>query len=92
MFTTERGMDNECVDYIAKVKDDHDHRPYIEAVQQGYLSENAMDTALIRLFTPLAGHSWGRLVWPFARGGSKPKPPRKTPGPPPPQTSEGRPG
>ena len=44
-------MDNECIDFIAKVKDDHDYKPYIEAVQQGYLSENAMDTALIRLFT-----------------------------------------
>ncbi|MGC9995124.1 MAG: glycoside hydrolase family 3 C-terminal domain-containing protein [Terriglobia bacterium] len=44
-----RGMDNECFDF-AKVPDDHDYRPYIEAVQQGYLSETAMDTALIRLF------------------------------------------
>ena len=50
-ISLERGMDNECVDFIAKVKDDHDYKPYIEAVQQGYLSENAMDTALIRLFT-----------------------------------------
>ena len=31
--------------------DDHDYRSYIEAVQQGYLSEQAMDVALIRLFT-----------------------------------------
>jgi beta-glucosidase len=50
-ISLERGMDNECVDFIAKVKDDHDYKPYMEAVQQGYLSENAMDTALIRLFT-----------------------------------------
>jgi beta-glucosidase len=50
-ISLERGMDNECIDFIAKVKDDHDYKPYIEAVQQGYLSENAMDTALIRLFT-----------------------------------------
>ena len=34
-----------------KVTDDHDYRPYIEAVQQGYLSESAIDTALVRLFT-----------------------------------------
>ncbi len=46
-----RGMDNECVDFIAKVKDDHDYKPYVEAVQQGYLSEKAIDMALIRLFT-----------------------------------------
>src|SRR5579871_5316461 len=45
-----RGMDNECIDF-AKVSDDHDYRPYIEAVQQGYLPESSVDTALIRLFT-----------------------------------------
>jgi len=46
-----RGMDNECIDFIAKVTDDHDYRPYIDAVQQGYLSQSAMDQALVRLFT-----------------------------------------
>ncbi|HKW17960.1 MAG TPA: glycoside hydrolase family 3 C-terminal domain-containing protein [Terriglobales bacterium] len=46
-----RGMDNECIDFAAKVTDDHDYKPYVEAVQQGYLPESAMDTALIRLFT-----------------------------------------
>jgi beta-glucosidase len=46
-----RGMDNECIDGGTKVTDDHDYRPYIDAVQQGYLPETAMDTALIRLFT-----------------------------------------
>jgi len=45
-----RGMDNECIDF-AKVSDDHDYKPYIEAVQQGYLPESSVDTALIRLFT-----------------------------------------
>ena len=45
-----RGMDNECIDF-AKVTDDHDYRPYIDAVQQGYLPESSVDTALIRLFT-----------------------------------------
>jgi beta-glucosidase len=49
-IAVERGMDNECIDF-AKVMDDHDYRPYIEAVQQGYLSESAVDTALVRLFT-----------------------------------------
>ena len=46
-----RGMDNECIDFFAKVNDDHDYRPSIDAVQQGYLSESAIDTALVRLFT-----------------------------------------
>jgi beta-glucosidase len=50
-ISLERGMDNECVDFFAKVKDDHDYKPYIDAVRQGYLSESAMDTALVRLFT-----------------------------------------
>jgi len=50
-ISLERGMDNECVDFTSLVKDDHDYKPYIEAVQQGYLSQGAMDTALVRLFT-----------------------------------------
>ncbi len=49
-ISLERGMDNECVDF-ALLKDDHDYHPYIDAVQQGYLSQDAMDTALVRLFT-----------------------------------------
>jgi beta-glucosidase len=50
-ISLERGMDNECIDFREKVTDDHDYKPYIEAVQQGYLSESAIDTALVRLFT-----------------------------------------
>jgi len=50
-ISLERGMDNECADFFSKVKDDHDYKPFIEAVQHGYLSENAIDTALVRLFT-----------------------------------------
>lgn len=46
-----RGMDNECADFFAKVKDDHDYKPYIDAVREGYLSESAIDQALVRLFT-----------------------------------------
>ena len=46
-----RGMDNECIDGPGKVTDDHDYKPYVEAVQQGYLPESAVDIALIRLFT-----------------------------------------
>ena len=50
-ISLERGMDNECADFFQKVTDDHDYKPFIEAVQQGYLSESAIDTALVRLFT-----------------------------------------
>ena len=47
----ERGMDNECADYIFAIKDDHDYRPYLDAVKQGYLKESEIDVALVRLFT-----------------------------------------
>jgi len=46
-----RGMDNECIDFRAKVTDDHDYRPYLDAVKNDYLKESAIDTALVRLFT-----------------------------------------
>jgi beta-glucosidase len=46
-----RGMDNECVDFTFKVNDDHDYKPYLDAVKQGYLKESEIDTAVIRLFT-----------------------------------------
>ena len=46
-----RGMDNECADFFAKVTDNHDYKPYIDAVQQGYLPESDVDLALVRLFT-----------------------------------------
>jgi beta-glucosidase len=49
-ISLESGMDNECADF-AKVPDNHDYAPYIDAVQQGYLNESVMDTALVRLFT-----------------------------------------
>jgi beta-glucosidase len=45
------GMDNECIDFTAKVTDDHDYAPYIEAVKQGYLKEEDLNVALRRLFT-----------------------------------------
>ena len=44
-------MDNECVDFIAKVTDDHDYKPYLDAVKQGFLKESEIDVALTRLFT-----------------------------------------
>ncbi|HEX3472433.1 MAG TPA: glycoside hydrolase family 3 C-terminal domain-containing protein, partial [Silvibacterium sp.] len=50
-ISLQRGMDNECIDFIAKVTDDHDYAPYLEAVKQGYLKESDIDVALTRLFT-----------------------------------------
>jgi beta-glucosidase len=49
-ISLQRGMDNECVDFRAKVKDDHDYKPYVDAVKQGFLKESEIDTALVRLF------------------------------------------
>jgi beta-glucosidase len=46
-----RGMDNECVDFSVKVTDDHDYKPYLDAVKGGFLKESEIDTALVRLFT-----------------------------------------
>jgi len=45
------GMDNECIDFFSKVTDDHDYKPYLEAVKQGFLSEADIDVSLRRLFT-----------------------------------------
>ena len=44
-------MDNECVDFTFKVNDDHDYKPYLDAVKQGFLKESDIDVALTRLFT-----------------------------------------
>ena len=49
-LAVQRGMDNECIDF-AKVNDDHDYKPYLDAYKQGILKESEIDTALIRLFT-----------------------------------------
>ena len=46
----QRGLDNECIDF-AKVNDDHDYRPYLDAYKQGLLKESEIDTALVRLYT-----------------------------------------
>jgi len=45
-----RGMDNECVDAFSRSGEPAE-KAYIDAVQQGYLPESTLDTALIRLFT-----------------------------------------
>src|ERR1017187_1494595 len=50
VLAVQRGMDNECIDF-AKVKDDHDYKPYLDAYKQGFLKESEIDTALVRLFT-----------------------------------------
>ncbi|HEY1806638.1 MAG TPA: glycoside hydrolase family 3 C-terminal domain-containing protein [Terracidiphilus sp.] len=50
-ISLQRGMDNECVDFRAKVLDDHDYKPYVDAVKAGYLKESDIDTAVTRLFT-----------------------------------------
>ena len=50
-ISLQRGMDNECIDFRTKVTDDHDYRPYLDAVKQGYLKESDIDRALVRLFT-----------------------------------------
>jgi beta-glucosidase len=50
-ISMERGMDNECADFFMPTTDDRDYHPFIDAVQQGYLPESAIDTALVRLFT-----------------------------------------
>jgi beta-glucosidase len=50
-ISLQRGMDNECVDGTTKVTDDHDYKPYLDAVKQGFLKESEIDVALTRLFT-----------------------------------------
>ena len=45
-----RGMDNECVTFTSRFGEPVE-KAYIDAVQQGYLPQSALDAALIRLFT-----------------------------------------
>jgi beta-glucosidase len=45
-----RGMDNECVTFTSRYGEPVE-KAYVDAVQQGYLPESVLDTALIRLFT-----------------------------------------
>jgi beta-glucosidase len=47
-----RGMDSDCADGTGMTaRNNNDFQPYIDAVQQGYLPQSAMDTAVERLFT-----------------------------------------
>jgi beta-glucosidase len=45
------GMDNECADFFTITKDTHDYQPFIDAVQQGLLTEADLNRTLKRLFT-----------------------------------------
>ena len=45
-----RGVDNECVTFTSRFGEAVE-KAYVDAVQQGYLPQNTLDTALIRLFT-----------------------------------------
>ena len=45
------GMDNECADFFTIAKDDHDYKPFVDAVKQGLLTEADLDVTLKRLFT-----------------------------------------
>src|SRR5262249_11431420 len=45
------GMDNECADFFTISKDNHDYKPFVDAVKQGLLTEADLDTSLRRLFT-----------------------------------------
>jgi len=47
----QHGMDNECVDGGPPIKDDHDYKPYLDAVKQGFLKESDIDVTVARLFT-----------------------------------------
>jgi beta-glucosidase len=49
-ISLERGMDNECADF-GEASGDSDYKPFLTAVQQGYLPESSVDQALVRLFT-----------------------------------------
>ncbi len=44
------GMDNECIDFLAPMKDDSDYIKYINAVKEGLLTEKEIDITLRRLF------------------------------------------
>jgi beta-glucosidase len=50
-ISLKRGMDNECIDFRAKVTTNDDYKPYLDAVKEGYLKESDIDKAVVRLFT-----------------------------------------
>jgi beta-glucosidase len=50
-ISVQRGVDNACADISFKANGMSDYKSYLDAVHRGYLKENEIDTALIRLFT-----------------------------------------
>jgi beta-glucosidase len=50
-ISLQRGMDNECIDFTTSVEGNRDYKPYLDAVQQGFLKESEIDVAVTRLFT-----------------------------------------
>ena len=48
-ISLQRGMDNECIDFTTKITDDHDYKPYLDAVKQGFLRESEIDVNVTRL-------------------------------------------
>ena len=49
-ISLERGMDNECADF-GTPSGDADYKPFLQALQEGYLSVRAVNRAVVRLFT-----------------------------------------
>ena len=45
------GMDNECADFFTKRTDNGDYVKFLDAVKQGLITENDINTAVKRLFT-----------------------------------------
>ena len=43
-ISLKRGMDNECADFFEKVDDDHDYKPYLDAVKMGVIKESDVDS------------------------------------------------
>lgn len=48
-ISLKKGTDNECADFFTKATNNSDYVKYMDAVQQGLLSEKDIDTALRRL-------------------------------------------
>ena len=50
-ISMKRGMDNECADFFTKANSNSDYVKFLDAVQQGLLTEKDIDVALRRLLT-----------------------------------------
>ncbi|MGA2570100.1 MAG: glycoside hydrolase family 3 C-terminal domain-containing protein [Terracidiphilus sp.] len=50
-ISLKRGMDNACADLSFTAQDNHDYKPYLDAVKEGFLKESDIDVALVRLYT-----------------------------------------